>query len=227
MLGVIDDVTRRTPSGFVGRRRAASSCSARPARSCPARSGRTSCTATSAACRRRSTSPPRSRLARAARRRRPRRAAHHAPTTSPTAASPRRSSRRACATASAPRCRCRGDPFVGAVLRVRAAGRSSPCCPTVLDSFLTMAASLGVPGRRDRPHRRLRPRPSPTASRSPSTSSAPPGAAPCRRRSDTDFLAYKPDFPQGSGPVCRPESCGWPGPRPLPDHPAAPPCWDA
>ena len=52
VLGVIDDVTRRTPSGFVADGRARSSCSARPARSCPARSGRTSCTATSAGCRR-------------------------------------------------------------------------------------------------------------------------------------------------------------------------------
>ena len=38
--------------GLRRRRRAASSCSARPARSCPGRSGRTSCTATSAGCRR-------------------------------------------------------------------------------------------------------------------------------------------------------------------------------
>ena len=58
VLGVIEDVTRRTPSGFGARPASGSSCSARPARSCPARSGRTSCTATSAACRRGSTWPP-------------------------------------------------------------------------------------------------------------------------------------------------------------------------
>ena len=35
MLGVIDDVTRRTPTGFAVEPASGSSCSARPARSCP------------------------------------------------------------------------------------------------------------------------------------------------------------------------------------------------
>ena len=66
----IDDVARRTPMGFGTRRRARSACSARRATSSAARSGRTSCTATSAGCRR---GRPRGRAAagRDARRRRP------------------------------------------------------------------------------------------------------------------------------------------------------------
>ena len=58
VLGVIEDVTRRTPSGFEARRRASSSCSAAPARSSPGPSGRTSSTGTSAASRPGSTWPP-------------------------------------------------------------------------------------------------------------------------------------------------------------------------
>ena len=56
MLGVIDDVARRTPSGF-GATPGETLLPARrrPATSSTARRGPTSCTATSAACRRRST----------------------------------------------------------------------------------------------------------------------------------------------------------------------------
>ncbi len=88
VLGVIDDVDRRTPTGFRARA-SRSTCSAPPATSWPARSGRTSCTATSAACRRRSTwrpsasSPTSSSTPRAT-------GSSTPPTTSPTAASPRR-----------------------------------------------------------------------------------------------------------------------------------------
>ena len=68
VLGVIDDVTRRTPTGFGvrrGRRARATwcCCSARPARSSPAPSGRTSCTATSAVGHPWSTWPREKRLA--------------------------------------------------------------------------------------------------------------------------------------------------------------------
>ena len=48
VLGVIEDVTRRTPTGF-GEPGTGCCCSVRPARSCPARSGPTSSTTTSAA----------------------------------------------------------------------------------------------------------------------------------------------------------------------------------
>ena len=51
VLGVIDDVTKRTPTGFLAEG-GPCCCSARPARSSPAPSGRTSCTGTSAGCRR-------------------------------------------------------------------------------------------------------------------------------------------------------------------------------
>ena len=84
---------RRDRRRHAGARRPASSpptrrscCSARPARSCPAPSGRTSSTATSAGCRRRSTWPPSSRWRSCS----PRRSAWSpAPTTSPTAGWPR------------------------------------------------------------------------------------------------------------------------------------------
>ena len=56
VLGVIDDVSRRTPTGFVAADETVLLLG-RPARSCPARSGRTSCTSTSGGCRRRSTWP--------------------------------------------------------------------------------------------------------------------------------------------------------------------------
>ena len=56
VLGVIDDVARRTPMAWGARRRRRSTCSATRATSSRAASGRTSCTATSAACRRASTS---------------------------------------------------------------------------------------------------------------------------------------------------------------------------
>ncbi len=103
VLGVIEDVTRRTPTGF--QRPGSASCSwARPARSSPARSGRTSSTATSVGCRRRSTSPPSGRSPSCSS---PRPASSRRPTTSPTAASPRRWPSRCCATGSASRSRSR------------------------------------------------------------------------------------------------------------------------
>ena len=58
VLGVIDDVTRRTPIGFPRRRAADLPARRRRATSSTARSGRTSCTATSVVFRRRSTWPP-------------------------------------------------------------------------------------------------------------------------------------------------------------------------
>ena len=75
VLGVIDDVARRTPTGFVRRGRAVVPARRRPARSCPARSGRTSCTATSAGCRRGSTCAAEQALGRLLVERRARRAA--------------------------------------------------------------------------------------------------------------------------------------------------------
>ena len=177
VLGVIDDVTRRTPVGVRAPPASGSSCSARPARSCPARSGRTSCTATSAACRRGSTWPPRRRSAELLRRRR--RAASPAPTTSPTAGWRRRwSSPRlrhdVGVTVSLP-----GDAFVA--LFAESAGRV----------LVTVAAGdEACPDRPRRAPRRTRsPRSArPAATRSSSTasstsrwpSSAPPGPPPSR-----------------------------------------------
>ena len=117
VLGVIDDVTRRTPTGLRGGRRDRVCCSARPATSCPARSGRTSCTATSAG------RPPQVDLA-AERalaellRRGGARSLSPVPTTCPTAGWPRRWWSRACATGSGSRCRC------------SRATRSSRCSPS-------------------------------------------------------------------------------------------------
>ena len=58
VLGVLDDVARAGADGLRQRQATRSSCSARRARSCPARSGPTSPTSTSAARRRRSTWRP-------------------------------------------------------------------------------------------------------------------------------------------------------------------------
>ena len=58
VLGVIDDVARRVPSGFDRGRPHASSCSARPTTSSTGRRGPGSSTATSAAGRRRCGSTP-------------------------------------------------------------------------------------------------------------------------------------------------------------------------
>ena len=112
VLGVIEDVTRRTPTGFPAPGTGCC-CSARPARSCPARSGPTSCTATSAACRpgrpgRRAGAEPSCSSTRD-------RACCPRPTTSPTAAWRRRWWSPACATGSVSGSSWRvagGDPFV-------------------------------------------------------------------------------------------------------------------
>ena len=63
VLGVLDDVARRTPSGWRTPGAGCLPARRRRATSSAARSGRTSCTATSAACRRRSTCDAEKRLA--------------------------------------------------------------------------------------------------------------------------------------------------------------------
>ena len=143
VLGVVDDVRRRTPTGFVGGRRGH-----RPPRPDPRGALGLGVGP------RRPRSPRRSAAAgRPARRGQPRPAARRgaraaatspAPTTCPRAAWPRRSSSRACAHGVGATVSLLGDPFVG-LFSESAARAIVTVSPDRLDAFLTMAASLGVP----------------------------------------------------------------------------------
>ena len=143
VLGVIDDVRRRTPTAF-SVPASGSCCSARPGRSSRAASGRTSSTSTSVVRRRRSTWPPSATWPGCS----PTwSASPPAPTTSPTAASPRRWPRPAWSAASARRWRSTGSPtrLRRPVLRVgrprdrHRRGRAS------IDELRALCARHGVP----------------------------------------------------------------------------------
>ena len=172
-------VVRRRPGRPVA---SGSSCSARPARSCPAPSGRTSSTATSAGCRRWSTSRPSGRWPSCCT---PASACSPRPTTSPTAASPRRSPRRALrhdvgVTVDGARRRVRRP-----VQRVR---RPGPGHRRRRRRRAARRARRGArrTDHRDRRHRRRRARRRRASSRSRSTSCAPPGRRRCRRAGLSD-----------------------------------------
>ena len=142
VLGVIDDVVAAYADRLRRRRRDACCCWARPARSCPGRSGRTSCTSTSAGCRRRSTWRARRRW----------------PSCCEEAVGPghfcarpvgRRPRPDAGRVGAAQRGRragvARGRPVRRAVLRVGRARASSRCPPTDVERLTALAERHGVP----------------------------------------------------------------------------------
>ena len=142
VLGVIEDVTRRTPDRLPGRGTPGAAARRDPRGAVRARSGRTSSHGhlggTAAPGRPRGRARPQ----RAARRRRP--ACSPRPTTSPTAASRRPWSSRACATGSAPGSSSSGDPFVA--LFSESAGRVLvTVAPEDEERLFELAAEHGVP----------------------------------------------------------------------------------
>ena len=160
----------------------ASSCSARPARSSPGRSGRTSCTGTSAACRRGSTWRPSRPWAPCWPTRRAMQLSP-APTTCPTVDWPRPWRRPPSATGSGSRCRWptwpAGTRFV-ALFSESAARAIVTVTTDNADRLVALAERHGVPLTPDRADRRRHASRSRAGSRCPSPSCATPGAPPCR-----------------------------------------------